>query len=72
MSKYKIYIYTTVSAVREVEASNYEEAVEQALESPPYAPGFAEYEFSDEWDASPEHEVDGEYVEEVNYEPESL
>lgn len=62
MSKYRVYIESTVSAMREVEADNLEDAQDKALEEPPYAPGFADYEFG-EWDISGDYYIDGEYVE---------
>ena len=62
MSKYRIYLNATVSAWREVEADSYDEAVDLALEDPPYAPGFADYEFSDVWEPDPMFHKDGKYV----------
>lgn len=62
MSKYTIYINSTVSASREVEAESLEEAIDIALEDPPYAPGFADYEFSDSWEPSPNYQIDGVFM----------
>lgn len=49
MARYRVYLQTIASTVIEVEAEDGDEAVEKAFEQElPYAPAFADYEFS-EW-----------------------
>lgn len=50
MPKFKVYLQTIASTVIEVEAEDGEQAIELAFEEDlPYAPAFADYEFSGEW-----------------------
>ena len=51
MSKYRVHLVTVASTQVEVEAADGDQAVEAALSGEidlPYAPGFANYDFS-EW-----------------------
>lgn len=50
MARYKVYLQTIASTVVEVDAEDGEEAIEKAYQGDlPYSPGFADYEFSGEW-----------------------
>lgn len=48
MPRYRVNVQTVASAWIDVEAENEEDAIEQAYEDLPYAPGFSNYDFG-EW-----------------------
>jgi hypothetical protein len=57
-------MYGTVSAVVEVEANSYDEAVSEALNNAPNT-SFADSDFDgvSDWEVESEHYIDGEYIE---------
>lgn len=63
MSTYEIHIIGTVSAVVEVEADTYAEAVDLAIENAP-STSFASANFDgvDEWEATEDYYKDGRYI----------
>lgn len=63
MAKYSIPMYGTVSASVEVEAEDYETAVEQALENAPQTDfGFAQFDGVEDWSVSDDYYRDGEWI----------
>ena len=64
MSTYRILMYGTVSAVVEVEAESYDEAVSEALDRAPNT-SFADADFDgvSDWEVEEDHYKDGEYIE---------
>lgn len=65
MPKYNILLYGTVTASVEVEANNYDEAVEQAVKNAPQT-SFAIAKFNpvEEWVAEDSYQRDGEWIDE--------
>lgn len=65
MPKYVIPIYGTVSANVEVEADNYDDAVDLAIKNAPQTSfAMAKFDAVEAWEAEDTYERDGEWIDE--------